>query len=248
MTVTFEEITIDWLGYATVRLEADDTVVYLDPGRYGVLTGEWEPDTPGIPHPPAQDYRPEDGDVVCVTHAHHYDPDGIERVASEDATIVAFEGMDLRGSGRDLPRLVDLDYDVQTVDAEADLMVAGVPIWTIPAYNEPDGPHTRDDGSPYHPEGRGCGFILSLAGTRVCWPGDSDVLPGHAEIDVSVFLPPIGGSFTMDRREAAELAVAMDPDLVVPIHYNTFSALETDSAAFVADLEKEGVPVELDET
>ncbi len=29
-----------------------------------------------------------------MTHVHHYDPDGIERVASEDATIVAYEGID----------------------------------------------------------------------------------------------------------------------------------------------------------
>lgn len=247
MTLTHDGVTVDWLGYATVRLATDDTVVYLDPGRYGVLTGEWEPDTAGVAHPPARDYRPEDGDLVCVTHAHHYDPDGIDRVASEDATVVAFEGMDRRGSSRDLPRLADLDYEVRTVDDEADLAVAGVPIWTVPAYNEPDGPHCRPDGSPFHPEGRGCGFLLSIDGTRVFWPGDTDVLEGHAELDVSLFLPPIGGSFTMDREEAAELAADLRPELVVPIHYNTFEALETDSRAFAADVAAAGVPVALDE-
>jgi L-ascorbate metabolism protein UlaG (beta-lactamase superfamily) len=248
VTVNHDGIEIGWLGYATVRLESPSgTVVYLDPGRYGVLTGEWEPDTPGIAHPPARDYRPEDGEVVCISHVHHYDPDGIDRVASDDATIVTFEGMDVLGSSRDLPRLVDLDYELRRVDEESDLVVDGVPIWTLPAYNEPDGPHTRPDGSPYHPEGRGCGCLLSLDESKVFWPGDTDVLDGHAELDVDVFLPPIGGAFTMDRREAADLAADLDPELVVPIHYNTFGALETDPDAFVADLEREGVPVVLDD-
>ncbi|PSQ48138.1 hydrolase, partial [Halobacteriales archaeon SW_6_65_15] len=46
---------------------------------------------------------------------------------------------------------------------------------------------------------------------------------------------------------AADLAEAMDPDLVLPVHYNTFEALETDSGAFAADVAGRGVPVVLDE-
>jgi len=247
MAVTHDDRTCEWLGYATVRLEADDTVVYLDPGRYGVLTGEWEPDTPGIGHPPARDYRPGDGDVVCVTHVHHYDPDAIDRVARDDATVVLFEGIRASDTTRDVRRPADLAYDLRMVGSEADLAPAGVPIWTVPAYNHPEGPHVGADGSPIHPEGFGCGFLLALDGTRVFWPGDTDVLQGHAELDVSLLLPPIGGSFTMDREAAAGLAADLRPDLVVPIHYNTFEALETDPRAFAADVAAAGVPVVLDE-
>ncbi len=118
MTVRHDGITAEWLGYATLRLEGEDTVVYFDPGRYGVLTGEWEPDTPGIGHPPTRDYAPKDGDIVCVTHIHHYDPDGIRRVASEDATVVAFEGINVHATDRDLDRLADLDYEVRKVSME----------------------------------------------------------------------------------------------------------------------------------
>jgi L-ascorbate metabolism protein UlaG (beta-lactamase superfamily) len=247
VTLVHDGCRLDWLGYATVRLEATDTVVYLDPGRYGVLTGAWDPDSSGVPHPPARDYRPEDGDLICVSHVHHYDPDGIDRVAAPDATVVAFEGMDVRASSRDLPRLADLSHEVETVGSEDERVVAGVPLWTVPAYNDPDGPHLRPDGRPYHPEGRGCGFLLALDGTRVFVPGDTDVLDGHAELDVDVFLPPIGGTFTMDRQAAAELAAAMVPALVVPVHYNTFAAIETDSRAFAADVASAAVPVALDE-
>ncbi|GGM27764.1 MBL fold metallo-hydrolase [Haloarcula argentinensis] len=247
MTVRHDGITAEWLGYATLRLEGEDTVVYFDPGRYGVLTGEWEPDTPGIGHPPTRDHAPEDGDIVCVTHIHHYDPDGIRRVASEDATVVAFEGINVHATDRDLDRLADLDYEVRKVSMEADVLVDDVPIWTMPAYNHEDGRNLKDDGSPIHPKGIGCGFLVSLDDTRVFWPGDTDVLDGHAELDVSLFVPSIAKNYTMNRHEAADLAEEMDPDLVLPMHYNTFTSLEADSGAFAEDVAKRGVPVVLDE-
>ncbi|MDT3435010.1 MBL fold metallo-hydrolase [Haloarcula sp. 1CSR25-25] len=247
MTVRHDGITAEWLGYATLRLEGEDTVVYFDPGRYGVLTGEWEPDTPGVGHPPTQDYAPKDGDIVCVTHIHHYDPDGIRRVASDDATVVAFEGINVHATDRDLDRLADLDYEVRKVGMEADVLVDDVPIWTMPAYNHEDGRNVKDDGTPIHPKGIGCGFLVAIDDIRVFWTGDTDVLEGHAELDVSLFVPSIAQHYTMNRHEAADLAEAMDPDLVLPMHYNTFTSLEADSGAFAEDVAKRGVPVVLDE-
>jgi L-ascorbate metabolism protein UlaG (beta-lactamase superfamily) len=250
MTVTHDGLIVEWLGYATIKIESGGTVVYVDPGRYGVLTGEWRPDSDSVrgAHPHTRDYRPGDGDAVFVTHRHHYDPDGIERVAAADATIVAFEGIDASGTDRTDVRPVDLPYDVRRVDMESEGEVAGVPFWTVPAYNHPDGPHTRADGSPVHPEGFGCGYLLAVDGTRLFYPGDSDVLDGHAELDVSLFLPSIDDTFSMGGEPAVELAAEMDPDLVCPVHYNTFRALEADSQAFVAGVAKRGVPVVLDES
>jgi L-ascorbate metabolism protein UlaG (beta-lactamase superfamily) len=247
MTIRHDGITAEWLGYATLRLEANGTVVYLDPGRYGVLTGEWEyePDHGG--HPPSRDYAPHDGDIVCVSHIHHYDPDGIRRVARDDATVVAFEGINVHATDREIDRLVDLDYDLRRVSMESECLVDGVPIWTTAAYNRQDGPNLNDDGEPIHPKGIGCGFLVALDETRVFWPGDSDVLPGHAELDVSLFVPSIAQNYTMDRHDAADLAAEMDPDLVVPIHYNTFESLAADSGAFAEDVAQRGVPVVLDE-
>ena len=247
MTVRHDGLTVDWLGYATLRIEGDDTVVYFDPGRYGTLTGEWEPDTPGVGHPPAQDYDARDGDVVCLTHIHHYDSDGIRRVASEDATVVAFEGIDVTDSDRDLTPVEDLSHEVVEVGMEDELVADDVPIMTVPAYNDPNGRNVTEDGTPIHPEGIGCGFVVTVDGTSVFWTGDSDVLDGHEALDASLFVPSISRSFTMDRHDAADLAERMDPDLVLPIHYNTFEALEGDSGAFAEDVAKRGVPVVLDE-
>jgi len=249
MTIRHDSLAVEWLGYATTRIESEDAVVYVDPGRYGVLTGEWTPPSERArgAHPPGRDYRAEDGDVVFVTHRHHYDPDGIRRVANEDATVVVFDGIDVAGTRRTDVRFSDLPYDVRRVGMEADGVVGDVPFWTVPAYNHPDGPHTRPDGSPVHPEGFGCGYLFAVDGTRIFYPGDSDVLEGHAELDVSLFLPSIDDTFSMGGHAVVDLAAEMDPDLVVPIHYNTFDALQADSRAVVADIAERGVPVALDE-
>lgn len=248
MTVKTGSLTIDWYGYATVRLGAPEATVYLDPGRYGVLTGALTTDNAAAKtaHPLSRDRRPEDGDVVCVSHIHHYDPDGIRRVAAPDATLVVFEGLSVHDTDRTDIRPVDLPYDLRRVGAEDELVAADVPLFTIPAFNEPDGPHVTSDGTPFHPAGLGCGFVVAFPDRRVVWTGDSDALDGHAELDVDVLLAPIGGSFTMDRHDAAALAAEIRPELVVPVHYNTFEALETDDRAFAADVAAAGVPVALD--
>ncbi|WP_313695206.1 MBL fold metallo-hydrolase [Halorarum halobium] len=256
MTVRHDDLRVTWYGYATARLEATDgTVAYVDPGRYGVLTGEWTPPGGGNPreaaHPRATDHRPTDADLVLVTHGHHYDPDGIERVAADDATVVAFEGIDAGDVDRDVKPVDELPFDVVRIGEADHVAVDGVgDVWSLPAYNDPDGPHTQDDGSVLHPRGTGVGyrFTLGSAGTSVFWPGDSDALDAFAELDVSLFLANVSGTVCMSAPEAADLAERMDPDLVVPIHYNTQSFLEADSAAFAADVAGRSVPVALDES
>jgi L-ascorbate metabolism protein UlaG (beta-lactamase superfamily) len=253
MTVRHDGLTVDWFGYATVRIETPDGfVAYVDPGRYGVLTGEWTAPSPAAEaaHPEPADYHARDGDVVCVTHNHHYDSDGVERVAKDGATLVVHEAVDADAIGRDVVAPEALPYEVVRVSDDDHLRVgpeSDVDVWTVAAYNDPDGPYARDDGSVIHPCGEGCGYLLSLDGTTVFWPGDSDAHDAFARLEVSLFLANISGSVCMDRHDAADLAEALDPDLVLPIHYNTLDFLEADSAAFASDVARRGVPVVLDE-
>ncbi|WP_247001473.1 MBL fold metallo-hydrolase [Halosolutus gelatinilyticus] len=234
MTVRFGAVTVDWLGLATIRLAGETgVVIYVDPGpeEYGVLEGS----------------NPRDGDLILVSHDHHYDPDSIRRVAHGDAIVVVHESIDADEIDRIDERPEDLPYDVERVRADESFVLGPLDLFTTPAYNDPDGPHVDERGDPYHPEGQGCGFAVTVDGVTAFWPGDTDALSYHEDVDVDLFLPPIGGTFTMDRREAAELAGVTVPDLVLPVHYDTFPAIEADADAFVVDVANRGVPVVIDD-
>lgn len=249
MTLTYDNLTLDWFGYATLRIETDEGfVAYLDPGRYGVLTGEWTPDYPDSTHPEPVKYDAQDGNLVLVTHNHHYDSDGIERVTAPDGTLVVYDAVDASNISRDVRPLSDLDYETIRPTDDETLAVGEVEIRTVPAYNRPDGPRSGPYGNVSHPEGFGCGYLLDFDGTTVFWTGDTDVLDFHTDLDVDVFVPPIGGTtLTMNQDEAADLAAATEPNLVLPIHYDTFERLDADSRQFASDVAQKGIPVALDE-
>jgi L-ascorbate metabolism protein UlaG (beta-lactamase superfamily) len=212
--------TFERPGHASVRIETGaGTVVYVDPWSE-VIEGE-----------------PNDANIVFVTHDDfdHYDPEGIAAVAKAGATVAAFEGVDAD----------DLDYRTVALAHDGEANVNGIAVRTLPAYNDPEGDHVDDDGEPFHAEGDGVGLLLTVAGTRVLVPSDTDVWPHHEAVSADVLLPPIGGHYTMDRHEAAGLARAVGAELVLPVHYDTFAAIETDAAAFADELDDDGIEVVL---
>ena len=219
MSVEYEGLSFERPGHASVRIDTGETVVYIDPWAE-VLDG-----------------KPGDGDVVFVTHDDfdHYDPEGIAAVAGPDATVAVYEAVDTTA----------LDFDVIDLPYEGETTVAGIDVRAVPAYNDPEGEHLDDEGNPFHADGEVIGLVFDLDGTTVYFPSDTDFLPHHESITADVFIPPIGGHYTMDREEAAEFARSVDPDLVLPVHYDTFEAIETDASAFAEALEADGIRVEL---
>lgn len=220
MSVKFQGLTIGHLGHASVRIVTQDGVILdIDPWSE-VLESE-----------------PQDGDLVFVTHDDfdHYDPDGIDAVAKPDATVAAYETVDTS----------ELDRDVVDLPLEGSVTVDDIPIQTVPANNDPEGEHLDDSGQPFHAEGEVIGLVLSLDETVVFFPSDTDFLPHHESMSVDVFIPPIGGHYTMDRHEAADFARNVEPELVLPVHYDTFEAIETDVEAFAEELESDGIRVDI---
>jgi len=241
MSVSFHGLEFEHLGHASVRIETGDgTVIYIDP---------WSN---------VSEETPSDGDVVLVTHDDfdHYDPDAIEAVAASDATIAVYEAVDTSDLDRDV---VDLPYDedvdvagfpITTVPAynqpDGDhLDEDGIPLTTVPAYNQPDGDHLDEDGEPFHDVQEVIGLVLEIDGVTIYFPSDTDFVSELESVSADVFIPPIGGHYTMDRHEAAAFARSVDPELVLPVHYDTFDVIETDAEAFAAELESDGIRVEL---
>jgi L-ascorbate metabolism protein UlaG (beta-lactamase superfamily) len=83
--------------------------------------------------------------------------------------------------------------------------------------------------------------VIELGGTTVYHAGDtclfSDMKLVAQRSPVDVALLPIGGHYTMDRHDAVLAAELIGAGTVIPMHYDTFPAIETDPQAFKSDVE-----------
>ena len=89
--------------------------------------------------------------------------------------------------------------------------------------------------------GTPAGFVITIGGVTVyhagdtCLFGDMKLIAERNPVDV--LLLPIGGHYTMDRHDAVIAAEFVGAKTVIPMHYDTFPPIETDSAAFKSDVE-----------
>lgn len=85
------------------------------------------------------------------------------------------------------------------------------------------------------------GLVINLGGKTVYHLGDTSLFSDLAlpakrdEIDVALMC--IGGHYTMDRHDGVAAAELVGAKTVIPCHYGTFPPIETDAAAFKADVE-----------
>jgi L-ascorbate metabolism protein UlaG (beta-lactamase superfamily) len=68
---------------------------------------------------------------------------------------------------------------------------------------------------------KGCvGFSFRIEGKRVVNLGDSVFVEAWKGIEAEVLMVPIGGFFTMNRREAARVTRLIRPEIAIPTHYH----------------------------
>lgn len=151
---------------------------------------------------------PPRADIVLVSHEHfdHCSPDDVKRISGPDTVIVAAAdaAKKLRG-------------DVRVLRPGERITVAGVEIEAVPAYNVNK---FRSNGVPFHPREAGhCGYIVTVAGERLYFAGDTDYIPEMAGIRCDVALLPVGGTYTMTAEEAAQAAADINPRVAVPMHW-----------------------------
>ncbi len=89
--------------------------------------------------------------------------------------------------------------------------------------------------------GTPAGLLINLGGKTVYHAGDtclfSDMKLIGERNPVDIALLPIGGHYTMDRHDAVTAAEFVGAGTVIPMHYDTFPPIATDSAAFKSDVE-----------
>jgi len=140
-------------------------------------------------------------DVICITHSHydHLSGEDIEKIRKPSTVIVG--PADCRGG---------FGAAFKTVAPGDKVTVGDVAIEAVPAYN------TDKD---FHPKKKGwLGFVVSVDGVRVYHVGDSDVIPEMSGVKADVALVPVGGTYTMTVKQAAEAVSKINPKVAVPMH------------------------------
>lgn len=151
-------------------------------------------------------------DIILITHDHfdHCSIDDIKKVSDQSTKIYAPESCNIPG--------------MVTVKPGESHHIGKIVIETVPAYNT---------GKKFHPQNKGyVGYIVTIDGQRIYHAGDTDLIPEMKNIKADIVLLPIGGTYTMDAKEAALAANIINPKYAVPMHYGSIVGSIDDADVF----------------
>ena len=151
-----------------------------------------------------------DADYIFITHEHydHFSPEDIMKIIKNDTIIIS------------VPSVIKKSEDIQP---ESEKRIAVRPnekyelkdlnFETTVAYNRL---------KPFHPKGKEwVGYIITLNGISYYIAGDTDELEDLKRIKCDVALVPVGGTYTMNYKEAANLVNNINPKVAIPTHYGS---------------------------
>jgi len=84
----------------------------------------------------------------------------------------------------------------------------------------------------------GFGYIIELNGLRYYIAGDTDITEENKKVKCDIALVPVGGTYTMNAAEAAELVNTIKPRTAVPIHYGDIVGTQQDAEEFIELLDE----------
>lgn len=178
------------------------------------------------------DIEPHDAAFVLITHDHydHFSPDDIAKVVSDKTILVVPERMADKAQ-----KLSGMVGRIVTVKPGVYREIDGLELVTVPAYNI---------FRPFHPKSaEWVGYILRVDGKRIYIAGDTDATKEAKAVKCDIALVPIGGTYTMDAKKAAELVNTIRPSVAIPVHYGTVVGSPKDGEIF-AEYVKEPIKVE----
>lgn len=167
-----------------------------------------------------------DADIILITHSHydHFSEKDIEKVRKADTKIYVTEDYveNAKSIGFSENKIVGVK-PYQTY-YEGDIEIN-----TVSAYNV---------NKQFHPkENNWVGYILKIEGISYYIAGDTDITEENKKIKCDVAIVPVGGTYTMTAKEAAELVNIIKPKVAIPIHYGDIVGTKEDAIIFVNSLE-----------
>lgn len=162
-----------------------------------------------------------DADIIFITHNHydHYSEEDINKILKENTIFVVpndlLKVLLEKGISNEniIPVLPNENYTVKNLNFK-----------TIPAYNI---------NKNFHPkENNWVGYLLSLNNITYYIAGDTDITEENKQVKCDIALIPIGGTYTMDYKEAANLINIIHPKIAIPTHYGTIVGSKEDASKF----------------
>jgi L-ascorbate metabolism protein UlaG (beta-lactamase superfamily) len=231
-------VSIKWFPPSWIQISAQNKIIYIDPAYLKtyfknhpkrIEFSSWPDPIDGLPE------ELEKADLILVTHHHkdHCKRVTVERLRRADTLVVAPERC-----------VKELGADIKTIKPGERLSIDNVVIKAVQAYNTEQQSSTRKQ----HQKGQGVGYLIMIAGKMIYHAGDTDFVPEMRELGrVDVALLPVGGKFTMDLDEAVQAAIAINPEVVIPMH-----RFEADPRKLKDELEKKSdiksIPLDIGET
>ncbi len=163
-----------------------------------------------------------DADIIFITHSHydHYSEKDIEKVRKENTFFVVPEDVkdELLQKGISIEKIISVkpNYVGEILDINFE---------AIPAYNVNKKFHLK--------ENNWVGYIIGIDGVRYYIAGDTDINEDILNVKCDVCFVPVGGTYTMDYKEAAQFVNQIKPKIAVPIHYGSIVGTEQDAEQFI---------------
>jgi len=193
-TPTIDGVTVVPISHATVALEWNGTVLYTDPvGGIEAFASIASPD------------------LILLTdiHGDHLSTSTLAALLSPTVQFVAPQAVADLLPASILERTVVLSNGATT-------SISGFTVEAIAMYNLPEEEDSR------HSKGRGNGYVISDADTRVYVAGDTADTPEmRALTDIDIAFLPMNLPYTMSVEAAANATLDFVPKTVIPYHYRT---------------------------
>lgn len=166
-----------------------------------------------------------DADYIFITHTHwdHFSLEDIQKIRKESTKIIGPSDMK-----DDLKTINFKEENIITTIPNQELFLDNIKVETHPAYN---------NNKNFHPkENAWLGFVITVDNTTYYIMGDTDALTENENIKCDVLCIPIGGTYTMDAKEAADFTNKINPKIVIPIHYGLVVGNKEDLNTFKSNI------------